>query len=84
MPLLTRPKIVCLLSARVDETRGGGVKSIQAPKKGVGAREIKNCDPANVNDEPARRAPHSYGVPFVLGPEFAIASMPAPTKRSSG
>ena len=72
IPELTRPNIVRLLS-----------------KNGVGASVRKNCEPKEQTKREKRRCAFvsgQYGVgeALVLGPELAIARIPAPVNLSSG
>jgi hypothetical protein len=82
IPELTRPNIVCLLS-----------------RNGVGARVMKNCEPRKAKKKKGRarrecswwRSEEVGGEwvartnePLVLGPELAMARIPAPVNRSSG
>ena len=74
IPELTRPNIVCLLS-----------------KYGVGASVRKNCEPggkkkracAVIEGGPRCRG-DATNEPLVLGPELAIARIPAPVNLNSG
>lgn len=53
-------------------------------RKGVGARVMKNWEPGKRVSFQAWSKSQIQDVPFVFGPELAMANIPAPTKRSSG
>lgn len=81
MPDDTRPNMVCLPSRKGVGAYEGQLREIGWGLKRL-TQVIKNCDPDLSASFTICRA--TKVSPFVFGPEFAMANIPAPTNRSSG